>query len=145
MSMATVRMAATAILVGAVLQQQGVAADPIAAGPPVLFPVGAGPVVPAQNVYPRLNAPLYPSPTQNVPPWIGGAVVTNQALAPHEMLYPHQYRAMYPPFYYRVHGHWIVTPCGVKQAEIWKLQGTEVKVKYNSRVNLLTKAFFPNR
>jgi hypothetical protein len=82
---------------------------------------------------------------QYAPPWNGGSIITNQALAPHEMLYPHQYRAMYPPFYYKVVGHWVVTPMGVKQAEIWKLQGTEVKVKYNSRVSFLTKAFFPNR
>ncbi|MGD9855261.1 MAG: hypothetical protein AB7U20_09960, partial [Planctomycetaceae bacterium] len=57
-------------------------------------------------------------------------IITNQALAPHEMLYPHAYHAMYPPFYYRVQGHWIVTPFGVRQHENWKLEGTHVKVKY---------------
>ncbi len=148
MSMAPVRLAAAAILLGALIQQHGVAAQPVPAtpsGPPVLHPHPGLPVVPVTNVYPRLNAPLYPSPVQYAPPWNGGSIITNQALAPHEMLYPHQYRAMYPPFYYKVVGHWVVTPMGVKQAEIWKLQGTEVKVKYHSRVSFLTKAFFPNR
>lgn len=80
--------------------------------------------------YPVLNAPLYPSPVQHVPGYAGGAIITNQALAPHEMLYPHAYHAMYPPFYYRVTGHWFVTPFGVRQHENWKLEGTHVKVKY---------------
>jgi hypothetical protein len=83
-------------------------------------------------VIPRLNAPLYPSPLQSTQPWTGGTIVTNQALAPHEMLYPHQYRAMYPPFYYRVRGGWIWTPFGMRQHEQWKLQGTEVRVNYRS-------------
>ena len=48
------------------------------------------------------------------------------------MLYEHEYRAMYPPFYYRVKGCWILTPLGVKQHEVWKLQGTEVKVNYRA-------------
>ena len=43
--------------------------------------------------YPRLNAPLYPAPVQNTPSWNGATIITNQALAPHEMLYPHEYRA----------------------------------------------------
>ena len=82
--------------------------------------------------YPRLNAPLYPAPVQNTPPWNGATIITNQAFAPHEMLYEHEYRAMYPPFYYRVKGCWILTPLGVKQHEVWKLQGTEVKVNYRA-------------
>jgi hypothetical protein len=80
--------------------------------------------------YPVLNAPLYPSPVQYVPAWSGGTIITNQALAPHEMLYPHAYHAMYPPFYYRVRGFWFLTPFGVRQHEQWKLEGTHVKVKY---------------
>ena len=109
-------------------------------------PVVAAPVVsaPGGNVvaplavagpgcmYPQLNAPLYPSPSQNNPAWTGGAIITNQALAPHEMLYPHKYHAMYGPFYYRVRGHWVMTPFGMRQHEQWELQGTEVKVNYRS-------------
>lgn len=82
--------------------------------------------------YPQLNAPLYPAPVQNVPSWTGGTVITNQAFAPHEMLYPHEYHAMYGPFYYQVKGCWVWTPFGMRQHERWKLQGTEVKVKYHS-------------
>lgn len=82
--------------------------------------------------YPQLNAPLYPSPVQYTPPWNGGAIYTNQAFAPHEMLYPHRYKALYPPFYHKVHGCWIVTPWGVRQHDKWKLEGTQVKVNYLS-------------
>ncbi|SFI16919.1 hypothetical protein SAMN05421753_106116 [Planctomicrobium piriforme] len=82
--------------------------------------------------YPQLNAPLYPSPVQYTPPYNGGAIITNQAFAPHEMLYPHTYHAMYPPFYHKVTGGWFWTPFGVRQHEHWKLQGTEVNVKYRS-------------
>ena len=84
------------------------------------------------SYYPRLNAPLYPSPMQSTQPWTGGTIITNQALAPHEMLYPHKYHAMYPPFYYQVKGCWLWTPFGMRQHEHWKLQGTQVKVNYRS-------------
>lgn len=94
--------------------------------------------------YPQLNAPLYPSPVQYTPPWNGGTVVTNQAFAPHEMLYPHTYHAMYPPFYYKVNGSWIWTPFGMRQHEHWKLQGTEVQVKYRSHYPLFG-GFHPPR
>ena len=91
---------------------------------------GAGPV--QQQGYVRLGAPLYPSPRPNIPIWTGSTMITNQALAPHEMLYPHTYRAIYPPFYHRVKGGWILTPLGVKSHEKWELQGTMVQVKYRS-------------
>jgi hypothetical protein len=94
--------------------------------------------------YPQLNAPLYPSPVQYVPPYAGGTIVTNEALAPHEMLYPHTYHAMYPPFYYKVHGSWIWTPFGMRQHEQWKLQGTEVIVKYRPHYPLFG-GFVPPR
>jgi hypothetical protein len=97
------------------------------AGPNCPYPTGVN-----VGQYPQLNAPLYPSPVQYTPPWNGGSIYTNQALAPHEMLYPHRYRAMYPPFYHKVHGGWIVTPWGVRQHENWKLEGTMVDVKYRS-------------
>ena len=82
--------------------------------------------------YPQMHAPMYPTPVPNVPVQIGGTVVTNQAFAPHEMLYPHQYKAMYPPFYHRVRGAWWWTPFGMESHDKWELQGTEVKVKYRS-------------
>ncbi len=93
-------------------------------------PVAAGAAAGGQ--YPQLQAPLYPSPVQYAPAWNGGTIITNQALAPHEMLYPHTYHAMYPPFFYKVKGGWIWTPWGMRQHEQWKLQGTEVSVKYRS-------------
>ncbi|MFV0446553.1 MAG: hypothetical protein ACK5Q5_23525 [Planctomycetaceae bacterium] len=90
------------------------------------------------NVYPRLNAPMYPSPVQNTPAWNGGTFITNQAFAPHEMTYPHKYHAMYPPFYHKVKGKWMLTPFGVRQHEEWKLEGTEVMVNYRSRFRLFS-------
>ncbi|MCA9076861.1 MAG: hypothetical protein KDA93_17675 [Planctomycetaceae bacterium] len=94
------------------------------------------------NQYPVLNAPLYSSPVQHVPEYAGGSVITNQALAPHEMLYPHEYHAMYGPFYYRVNGVWVVTPFGVRQHEKWQLQGTHVKVRYHDHFRLFS-SFHP--
>lgn len=99
---------------------------------------GAVAGTPTGGRYPTLNAPLYPSPVQYTPPWTGGTIITNQALAPHEMLYPHKYHAMYGPFYYKVRGSWFVTPCGVHQHEKWKLEGTQVKVKYHSHHRLFS-------
>ena len=88
-----------------------------------------------QGHYPQLNAPLYPAPVQNVPIQVGGTAITNQAFAPHEMLYPHKYHAMYPPFYYRVRGGWLWTPFGIESHDKWELQGTQVKVNYRSTHN----------
>ncbi len=88
---------------------------------------------PQQMGYVRLGAPLYPAPKPNIPIWTGSTMITNQALAPHEMLYPHTYRAMYPPFYHRVHGKYFWTPFGMRTHEQWKLQGTMVEVKYRSQ------------
>lgn len=87
----------------------------------------------AQYGYVRLNAPMYPSPRPNIPIWTGSTMITNQALAPHEMLYPHTYRAMYPPFYHRVKGKYFWTPLGMRTHEQWQLQGTMVEVKYRSK------------
>jgi hypothetical protein len=110
--------------------QPPAAVVPVAPVAPVA--VAPVPVTGPGCMYPKLNAPLYPSPQQFNPPWTGGAIITNQALAPHEMLYPHKYHAMYGPFYYRVRGHWFMTPFGMRQHEQWELQGTEVTVKYRS-------------
>lgn len=111
---------------------------PIASSPAPAKPAahGAAAVVAGgvvqQPGYVRLGAPMYPSPRPNVPVWTGGTMITNQALAPHEFLYPHTYRAMYPPFYHRVKGKYFWTPFGVRSHEKWQLQGTLVKVKYRS-------------
>lgn len=100
--------------------------------------------VSAPGHYPQLQAPLYPSPVQYTPAWNGGTIITNQALAPHEMLYPHSYHAMYGPYYYRVKGGWIWTPFGVRQHEQVTLEGTEVIVKYKSHYPLFS-GFRPPR
>lgn len=88
------------------------------------------------------SAALYPAPRGGIPPQVGGTAIVNQAFHPHEMLYPHQYKAMYGPYYYKVHGKWIVTPFGVWSHENWKLQGTQVEVKYKSHISKFAK-FFP--
>lgn len=77
---------------------------------------------------------LYPSPRPGIPHQMGGTTISNQFLNPHEMLYAHRYRAMYPPYYYKVNGKWMVTPFGVWSHEDWNLQGTMVDVKYHSRI-----------
>ena len=88
--------------------------------------------------YPYLNAPLSPTPLPNIPYQVGGAVITNQALSPHEMLYPHKYKALYPPFYHKVRGHWFLTPWGVWSYDHWELQGTEVEVNYRDHFSPLS-------
>lgn len=83
--------------------------------------------------YPQTGAALYPSPQPNIPYWTGGSVISSPAFAPHEMLYPHTYRALYPPYYHRVKGAWLWTPFGMRSHERWELQGTMVQVKYRSQ------------
>ncbi|WP_010586616.1 hypothetical protein [Schlesneria paludicola] len=100
-------------------------ADQAQASAPVPQPI-------QQPGYVRLGAPMYPTPRPNIPAWTGSTVITNQAFAPQEMLYPHTYRAIYPPYYHRVKGGWILTPFGVRSHEKWELQGTMVQVKYRS-------------
>jgi hypothetical protein len=134
-----------AVLLGAMIQQCTMAQQPVPYSA-VLPTAAPAPVQGAnQTVYPRLNAPLYPSPVPYVPHWTGSTYITNQAFSPHEMLYAHKYRAMYPPFYYKVTGGWIVTPTGVKQQEKWKLEGTQVKVNYHAHRNPLSRIFFAPR
>jgi len=111
---------------GQAVQTSSLATNTQAAGTPVM------------QGYPYLNAPLYPASQQRVPYQIGGAVITNQAFSPHEMLHPHKYRAMYPPYYYRVKGHWWVSPWGVWSSDNWELQGTEVKIEYRDKIGLLS-------
>src|SRR5262245_24404815 len=103
MARSGIRIAAWTVILSAWILQSTYADGP-ANSPPVIpadtYPGGA---IPADQLtgygYPYLNAPLYPSPQPNVPVQIGSSVYTNQAFAPHEMLYPHTYRAMYPPFF----------------------------------------------
>lgn len=109
-------------------------------------PIGpqAGPAVapPAQQGYVQLGAPLYPSPRSNIPAHTGMTIISSPALAPHEFLYPHTYRATYPPYYHRVKGAYIWTPFGMRSHEKWELQGTEVTVKYRSEYPVL-RPFHP--
>lgn len=78
--------------------------------------------------YVPINAPLYPCPKAGVPLEVGRTMITNPAFAPHEMLYPHKYRALYPPYYYK-------NKCGLACLPFVPkppLRGTEVTVKYSS-------------
>lgn len=93
--------------------------------------------VPAQPGYVYVGSSMYPSPQPNIPIGTGATFVPTPALAPHEMLYPHTYRALYPPYYHRVVGHYYWTPFGIKSHENWYLQGTMVQVKYRSHYPLL--------
>lgn len=93
----------------------------------------------ASTRYPQTGAAMYPSPRVDVPYQVGGTMIVNPALAPHEMMHAHQYRAMYPPFYYKVSGSWIVTPFGVESQDHWELRGTEVEVKYHDRIQLKSR------
>jgi len=81
-----------------------------------------------------LDAGLYPSPKPDIPYEVGTTIITNPAFDPHEMLYPHVYRGVYPPFYFKKgkftnSGHMI---------------GTEVRVKYHGHYRLFS-GFFPPR
>jgi len=106
------------------------------------YPMPAAMRAARRSRIPSYAAPMYPCPIQNIPVQMGGTMFTNQAFAPHEMLYGHEYRAMYAPFYYRVKGHWLWTPLGIESHDKWDLVGTEVKVKYRTDYNPLG-AFFP--
>jgi len=92
----------------------------------------------SQGRYPQTGAALYPSPIPGIPQQMGGAAIMNQAFHPHEMLYPHEYHAMYPPYYYKVNGGFMVTPFGVWSHEDWNLQGTRVDVRYKSHISPFT-------
>lgn len=90
------------------------------------------------GMYPHTGAALYPAPRPGIPHQVGGIAIENPAFHPHEMLYAHRYTAMYPPYYYKVNGGWMVTPFGVWSHEDWKLQGTKVDVKYKSHISPFT-------
>lgn len=101
---------------------------PAAAPPASVSPSGA-PLAP--------GTALYPAPRPGIPHQVGGTAISNQFLNPHEMLYAHEYKAMYPPYSYKVNGKWMVTPFGVWSHEDWHLQGTTVNVKYKSHISKL--------
>jgi len=92
----------------------------------------------SQGRYPQTGAALYPSPIPGIPQQMGGAAIMHPAFHPHEMLYGHEYHAMYPPYYYKVNGGFLVSPFGVWSHEDWKLEGTRVDVKYNSHISPFT-------
>lgn len=100
-------------------------------------------VAPSQPGYVQLGAPLYPSPRPNIPVEVGSTFITSQALAPHEMLYPHTYRSMHGPYYHRVTGRYMWTPFGMRTHENWQLQGTMVTVKYRSSQPFLKRMAAP--
>lgn len=117
--------------------QSGPAVRPVSA--PLATTVQAQPAPVATMAYgqgyPQTGAALYPAPLPGIPHQVGGTSIANPAFQPHEMLYPHHYKAMYGPYYYQVHGGWMVTPFGVWSQENWKLKGTEVDVKYKSHIS----------
>lgn len=104
------------------------------------------PLTPRPLHYPNLDASLYPCPVPTVPYEMGGTVLTNSYLSPHEMLYHHHYRALYPPYYYKVkwqygvrltsatnaHGTTVPVLQRTKVMHKVALQGTQVDVKYSS-------------
>ncbi|MCA9060310.1 MAG: hypothetical protein KDA85_17495 [Planctomycetaceae bacterium] len=104
---------------------------------PMRFAAQSAPAAAPQQFggYPQTGAALYPSPVPGVPQQVGGSAIVNQAFHPHEMLYAHRYRAMYPPYYYKVTGGWVVSPFGVWSQENWQLQGTMVDVKYHDHIS----------
>lgn len=114
-----------------------------------------GPSVPGPGPQGFLDAPLYPCPKPDVPREVGGTLITNPAFDPHEMLYAHQYRALYGPYYYK-DCSWF--PCCTKYHQVCmpegagpnrrlphnvKLVGTEVRVKYHSHYTPFSGFFAP--
>lgn len=106
--------------------------------PQIIKGDSSNPNAPSTHGYPYLNAPLYPTTQPNILHQTGSTMITNQALNPHEMLYPHKYHAMYGPFYYKVNGHWATLPWGIWSSENWRLQGTHVNVNYRSKRRFLS-------
>jgi hypothetical protein len=96
---------------------------------------------------PQYNSSLYPCPVPYVPREVGWTVITNQAFAPHEMTYAHEYRALYGPYYYRKG----LGSCCIPFIPKPRLQGTMVKVKYKTNLpwgfhppSMATKSCFSN-
>lgn len=98
-------------------------------------PTNVVPGVEADGMYPILNAPLYPCPRPNIPTGVGMTHITNPALAPHEMLYPHRNTGLYGPFYHKTTRGWLLTPFGISRREKRVLTGTTVDVKYKGHIS----------
>ncbi len=105
----------------------------------------------------RLDPPLYPSPVQYVPREVGSTMVTNPAFNPQEMLWSHEYHALYGPFYFKRTGlfPWLRCKktvmyyqgdpaCRRRLPHDVRLIGTEVNVKYRSQVPLFAGWLPPN-
>lgn len=109
---------------------------------------GAAPVPPVGPAYPapagiaRIDGAMYPAPLPGIPFDVGTTMITNPALDPHEMLYAHQYRGLYAPFYHKTYRHWVLTPFGICKSEKRVLVGTEVRVNYKSYISPCS-LFFP--
>ncbi|MGQ0636994.1 MAG: hypothetical protein ACT4QC_20485 [Planctomycetaceae bacterium] len=94
--------------------------------------------------YPPIRASMYPCPRPDVPREVGWTMITSPAFSPHEMLYAHTYRALYPPYYYR-------NKCGLACIPFMpkcKLKGTEVTIKYKSCCGWrppISRVLFSNR
>ena len=114
------------------------------------------PAAPLGN-YPQLNGSLYPSPRNDIPQEVGGTLITNQALYPHEMLYAHEYKAFYPTWNkvrwrwgwrwgctQNKNGRWVPSLYKTKIAKSVEPMGTTVKVKYHSEIFPRTLFLPPN-
>lgn len=87
--------------------------------------------------------PMYVSPQPGIPSYTGGTIITNPAFDPHEMLYAHKYRALYPPYYYKVNVDGFQLPLiGGPVSHRVRLIGTEVNVNYRSYRSPIS-LFFP--
>lgn len=113
-----------------VAQPQPVAQGPVAGG------YAQGPTADGAG-FVSLDAPLYPCPRQDIPREVGYTVITNPALYPHEMTYPHKYRALYPPYYYK--------NCCIPFLPKPPLKGTEVTVKYHGHISPTALFYAPRR
>ena len=87
------------------------------------------PITPRPLHYPNLDSPLYPCPRPNIPIEMGGTVITNSYMYPHEMLYHHHYRALYPPYYYKTKWKY-----GVKINMAQTANGMPVPTMYQTKV-----------
>lgn len=87
------------------------------------------PITPRPLHYPNLDSPLYPCPNQNIPLEMGGTVITNSYMYPHEMLYHHHYRALYPPYYYKVKWQY-----GMRMQMSRDSQGKALPIFYRTKV-----------
>lgn len=146
MSFASRKFAMTAALIAAGFASVVHAADPVPFtptqgwAPPTVYEAKRDswdsvqrartqPITPRPLHYPNLDSPLYPCPSQNVPLEMGGTVITNSYMYPHEMLYHHHYRALYPPFYYKTKWQY-----GVKLNVARDAQGRTVPQFYRTKV-----------